>query len=84
MDRTRSDQFQKENISPLSQKGEEMKQAAWRLEKLSKEESLKFIEEAKEKARMDRTEEIEQGQIKKPQLEIPLWKKDLPKSKIQL
>ena len=37
---------------------------AWRLEKLSKEESQKFIEEAKEKNRMDRIAEIEYGRKK--------------------
>ena len=48
-------------LKEIAKKGEEMKQAAWRLEKLSKEESQELIEEAKEKARMDRIAEIEYG-----------------------
>ena len=46
------------DLKEIAKKGEEMKQAAWRLEKLSKEESQELIEEAKEKARRDRVAEI--------------------------
>ena len=64
MDRTTSDQFQKENVNPLSRKREEMKQAVMRVRKLSASELLRIEEEAREKARRDRADEILGGILK--------------------
>ena len=48
-------------LKEISRRGGEMKQAVRRLERLSREESMELIEEAKEKARRDRIAEIAYG-----------------------
>ena len=53
-----------EELDELSQKGEDMKQAVMRVRKLSASELLRIEEEAKEKARRDREDEILGGILK--------------------
>ena len=52
------------SLNELSQKGEDMKQAVMRVRKLSASELLRIEEEAKEKARRDREDEILGGILK--------------------
>ena len=53
-----------EELDELSQKGEDMKQAVMRVRKLSASELLRIEEEAREKARRDREDEILGGLLK--------------------
>ena len=53
-----------EELDELSQKGEEMKEAVMRVRKLSASELLRIEEEAREKARRDRADEILGGILK--------------------
>ena len=56
-----SGRIKSKELKEISKKGDEMKQAVRRLEKLSREETMQILEESREKARMDRIAEIEYG-----------------------